>query len=93
MDFALLFLLHAHMFLSGSLLYCIPFHALYSALSYLCFHLCTMCADVTSPGTEVTDGCEPPGGCWESNLGPLEEQSVLLTPEPSPVPASQAVLS
>ena len=27
-------------------------------------------------------GCEPPCGCWELNLGPLEEQSVLLTAEP-----------
>jgi hypothetical protein len=24
-----------------------------------------------------------PCGCWELNLGPLEEQSVLLTSEPS----------
>jgi hypothetical protein len=31
----------------------------------------------------ITDGCEPPCGCWELNSGPLEEQSVLLTPEPS----------
>jgi len=31
----------------------------------------------------ITDGCEPPCGCWELNLGPLEEQSVLLTAEPS----------
>jgi hypothetical protein len=30
----------------------------------------------------ITDGCEPPCGCWDLNLGPLEEQSVLLTPEP-----------
>jgi hypothetical protein len=30
----------------------------------------------------VTDGCEPPCGCWELNSGPLEEQSVLLTAEP-----------
>jgi hypothetical protein len=29
------------------------------------------------------DGCEPPCGCWELNSGPLEEQSVLLTAEPS----------
>jgi hypothetical protein len=29
------------------------------------------------------DGDEPPCGCWELNLGPLEEQSVLLTAEPS----------
>jgi hypothetical protein len=31
----------------------------------------------------ITDGCEPPCGCWELNSGPLEEQSVLLTSEPS----------
>ena len=24
----------------------------------------------------ITDGCEPPHGCWELNSGPLEEQSV-----------------
>jgi hypothetical protein len=28
-------------------------------------------------------GCEPPRGCWDLNSGPLEEQSVLLTTEPS----------
>ena len=31
----------------------------------------------------ITDGCEPPCGCWELNLHPLEDQSVLLTTEPS----------
>jgi hypothetical protein len=31
----------------------------------------------------ITDGCEPPCGCWELNSGSLEEQSLLLTPEPS----------
>jgi hypothetical protein len=31
----------------------------------------------------ITDGCEPPCGCWELNSGPLEEQLVLLTSEPS----------
>jgi hypothetical protein len=31
----------------------------------------------------IIDGCEPPCGCWELNSGPLEEQSVLLTAEPS----------
>jgi hypothetical protein len=30
----------------------------------------------------ITDGCEPPCGCWESNLGSLEEQTVPLTTEP-----------
>jgi hypothetical protein len=32
------------------------------------------------------EGCEPPFGCWDLNLGPLEEQSVLLTAEPSHQP-------
>lgn len=31
----------------------------------------------------VTDGCEPPCGCWELNSETLEEQPVLLTAEPS----------
>ena len=31
----------------------------------------------------ITDDCEPPCGCWESNSAPLEDQSVLLTSEPS----------
>jgi len=31
----------------------------------------------------ITDGCEPPCGCWDLNSGPLEEQPVLLTAEPS----------
>jgi hypothetical protein len=31
----------------------------------------------------MTDGCEPPCGCWDLNSGPLEEQLVLLTTEPS----------
>jgi hypothetical protein len=30
----------------------------------------------------ITDGCEPPCGCWDLNSGPQEEQSVLLTAEP-----------
>ena len=31
----------------------------------------------------ITDGCEPPCGCWELNSGPLEERLLLLTTEPS----------
>jgi hypothetical protein len=31
----------------------------------------------------ITDGYEPPCGCWELNSGPQEEQSVFLTTEPS----------
>jgi hypothetical protein len=29
------------------------------------------------------NGCEPPCGCGDLNSGPSEEQSVLLTSEPS----------
>ena len=34
-------------------------------------------------GTGITDDCELPCWCWEPNLDPLEEQSMLLTTEPS----------
>ena len=33
--------------------------------------------------TGVSDSCEPPYGCWKSHMGPLEEQPVLLSAEPS----------
>ena len=33
-------------------------------------------------GAGVTDSGELLCGCWESNLDPLEEQPVFLTPEP-----------
>ena len=37
----------------------------------------------------ITDGCEPPCGCWELNSGPLEEQLVLLTVVPSLQPKNE----
>lgn len=37
----------------------------------------------------ITYGCEPPCGCWDLNSGLLEEQSVLLTTEPSLQPVSK----
>ena len=39
--------------------------------------------DITFPETEITDACEPLCGCQELNPGPLEEQLVFLTTEPS----------
>ena len=30
----------------------------------------------------ITDGCEPPCGCWELNSELLEEQTLFLTTEP-----------
>jgi len=38
--------------------------------------------------TLFIDGCEPPYGCWDLNSGPLEEQSALLTTEPSLQPVA-----
>lgn len=35
------------------------------------------------PGTGLTEGSELPSGCWELSLGPLVEQPVLWTTEPS----------
>ena len=40
----------------------------------------------------ITDGCEPPCGCWELNSGPLEEQAMLLTAEPSLQPPNKMLL-
>ncbi|XP_038177019.1 E3 ubiquitin-protein ligase NEDD4 isoform X7 [Arvicola amphibius] len=37
---------------------------------------------VGSPGSEVTDSCEPPCGCWELNPGSLEEDHLLLSDDP-----------
>lgn len=43
-----------------------------------------MCIGILSAyGIVVTDSCELPCGRQESNLGPLEEQSMLLTAESS----------
>jgi len=41
----------------------------------------------------ITDGCEPPCGCWELNSGPLEDQSVLLTTELSLQPHFLVLIS
>jgi hypothetical protein len=36
----------------------------------------------------ITDGCEPPCGCWKLNSGPSEEQSVLVPASLQPTNAS-----
>ena len=36
-----------------------------------------------SPGIVVSGGCESTCVCWWTNSGPLEEQPVFLTAEPS----------
>jgi hypothetical protein len=47
-----------------------------------CLHVC-LCESVGAPETGVTKSCDLPCGCWELNLGPLEELPVLSTTEPS----------
>jgi hypothetical protein len=47
-----------------------------------CLHVCLF-EGVIFPGTGVIDSCEQPCGCWDLNLGPLEEQPVLLTAKSS----------
>ena len=37
-------------------------------------------------------GCEPPSSGWELNYGPLEEQAVLLSTEPTLQPPAVAFL-
>jgi hypothetical protein len=46
-------------------------------------HCCSLQTHQKRASDPITDDCEPPCGCWELNSGPLEEQSVLLTTEPS----------
>jgi hypothetical protein len=41
----------------------------------------------------ITDGCEPPCGCWDLNSGSPEEQSMLLTAEQSLQPSIGLSLS
>lgn len=42
--------------------------------------------DIGSPGAKVTEGCGPPVGCRESNLGPVDDEPELLTTESLPQP-------
>ena len=40
----------------------------------------------------LIDGCEPPCGCWELNLGPPEEQPMFLSTEQSLHPPYSQIL-
>lgn len=50
-------------------------------------HICVVPTEVRegmyppTPGTGVTGSRGPPCRCWESNLGPLQEQQYVLTSE------------
>jgi hypothetical protein len=44
----------------------------------------SLSSDIPEEGIRFPySGCKPPCGCWELNSGPLEEQLVILTIEPS----------
>lgn len=47
---------------------------------------------VRSRGTSGTEGCELPCGWWQWNLGPLQEEQMLLTKHLTvfPAPTSQS---
>ena len=60
------------------------FKKMIKILMYIIMMQCSAC--IPEEPDLIIDGCEPPFGCWELNSGPLEEQSVLLTIEPSPQP-------
>lgn len=49
----------------------------------MCTVCICLCEPIRSTGTAIKDSCEPPYGCWQLNLGPLEEQPIFLNTEPS----------
>ena len=85
----------------GHLLYCLTIWSAASLVNLNCFlffkylfiyyvynilSVCTPAGQKRAPDL-IPDGCEPPCGCWELNSGPLEEQAMLLTTEPSLQPS------
>ena len=63
---------------------CVCLFVLKIYLFYVCAYTVIVFRHTRRRHTDpITDGCEPPCGCWELYSGPLEEQRVLLTAEPS----------
>jgi hypothetical protein len=62
-----------------------------SFILYMLVHYCSPQTHQKRASDPIADSCEPPCGCWELNSGPLEEQPVLVTIEPSLQP--QALFS
>ena len=48
---------------------------------------------IRSPGIVITEAWKLPGGCGDLNLGPLQEQQVLLTIEKSLQPRGKVFLA
>jgi hypothetical protein len=58
---------------------------------YLCVWVCCSCFQTHQKRASdlITDGCEPPCGCWDLNSGPSKEQLALLTTGPSRQPLNE----
>lgn len=59
------------------------FPALWMCIIWMCLVPTEIRRGCQVPETRVTEGCELPCRCWELNSDTLEEQLVLLSPEPS----------
>jgi hypothetical protein len=58
-------------------------------IHFMCVSILSLSSGTPEEGLNpISDDCEPPCGCWELNSGPLEEQSLHLTTEPSFQPTS-----
>ena len=58
---------------------------------FISVHRCCLQSPENSSGTGTSNGCEPPCGCRSLNSGPVEEQPVLLTSEPSLLPCQYSL--
>jgi hypothetical protein len=63
--------------------FCFSFFLRFIYLLCICVHCSCLQTPQKRASALITDGCEPPRSYWNLNSGPLEEQSVLLTTEPS----------
>lgn len=59
------------------------FSCIYEYASFVCLVPTEIRRGCQVSETRVTEGCELPRRCWELNSDTLEEQLVLLSPEPS----------
>ena len=72
--------------LTVSFIYLIIFKKIYLFILCMWVHCSCLQTHQKRALDPMTDGCEPPCGCWDLNSGPSQEQSVLLPAEPSRQP-------
>jgi hypothetical protein len=75
-------------FLKDLFIYLFVYLFIYLFINYMYVHCSCLQIFQKRASDLITDGCEPPCGCWDLNSGPSEEQSVLLTSEPSFQPSN-----